>query len=204
MTQIGTRDGAENMALDEAWRSIEGFEGVYEVSDHGRVRSLDRVVEQTNQHTSYSYVVAGKILKGGIYVHDGYAQHSIGLHWKGRRQPFLISRLVAHAFLGHRPEGRVVAHNDGNPLNNHVDNLRYATLSENYADRVKHGTDLRGEKAWNARLSAADVRRIRFLAGVVPGVELAARYGVSPMYICTIQKRRVWRHLDDNTANGAA
>lgn len=69
---------------------------------------------------------------------DGYYQ--LDLTVNGKRKTFGISRLVARQFIGERPEGKEVAHNDGVKTNNHVSNLRYATKSENALDRYLHGT----------------------------------------------------------------
>jgi hypothetical protein len=72
--------------------------------------------------------------------------------------------------------------------------LRWATVAENQADRVAHGTDNRGERCAATKLAAAQV--IEILRSDERGIDLAARFGVSPQNITTIRKRRTWLHLE--------
>src|SRR3546814_16009402 len=80
------------------------------------------------------------------------------------------------AFVGPRPDGMEVAHNDGDPLNNRLENLRYATPAENTDDKLKHGTLLRGNAVGTAKLTVGDVRFIRQMRGKIRGSELARRF----------------------------
>lgn len=126
--------------MTEEWRPVPGYEGLYEVSNEGRVRSLDRVVH----HSS-----AGKMtLKGkGKALTKGHGGHPVvGLSVDNCKRNVEAHILVAAAFIGPRPEGKEVCHNDGNPENNHVSNLRYGTRSENLLDRIKHGVDFQSGK----------------------------------------------------------
>jgi hypothetical protein len=85
------------------------------------------------------------------------------------------------------------AHNCGNPACVNPNHLRWATNSENQLDRLLHGTDQRGEKHPNRKLTADEVRYIR--KSGAEGVWLAAKLNVSPQTICDIQKRRSWKWL---------
>lgn len=91
-----------------------------------------------------------------------------------------VHRLVAEAFIPN-PEGKPdVAHNNGNGLDNRVENLRWATESENMADKVLHGTHCRGEKHGGAKLTDAEVMAIRYCRKQGSGVDsLANIFGVS-------------------------
>lgn len=108
--------------VKEEWRDIPGYEGRYRVSSTGRVFSLPR------QGTT------GGVLRTSANKR-GYASASF---CNVRRE---VHSLVALAFLGPRPPGYQVRHLDGNPLNNHVENLAYGTRSENQRDKVRHGRD---------------------------------------------------------------
>ena len=119
----------------ERWKPVKGYEGIYEVSNHGRVRSLDRVVTYSDGRVRRH---KGKILSAPL-SRDGYP--AVNLHTQGRLKKRTVHSLVAEAFVGPRPEGMEVCHNDGSKTNNHVDNLRYGTRSENMLDRVRHGTN---------------------------------------------------------------
>lgn len=123
------------MSALEQWKPANGYEGIYEVSSHGRVRSLDRVVHHVN---GYSRRIKGKNLSASLNA-DGYL--SVSLYAQGERKTRHVHSLVAESFIGARPEGMEVCHNDGNPANNHVANLRYGTRSDNALDGVAHGTN---------------------------------------------------------------
>ncbi len=107
--------------MTEVWRPILGFEGQYEVSNRGRVRSYRRSAK-------------GKLLAPGKASH-GYYTVSLG-----RNNSRTLHSLVAEAFIGPKPDKCEVLHNDGSRTNNCVENLRYGTRSENIFDAVKQGT----------------------------------------------------------------
>ena len=110
--------------MSEQWRPVVGYEGWYEVSDEGRVR---RVAPGNGTQ-------AGRVLN---QIWDkGYAR--VTLSRKGQSERRRVHRLVAEAFISHRP-GNVVCHNDGNPANNRVGNLRWDTQLENVRDTLRHG-----------------------------------------------------------------
>lgn len=117
----------------EEWRPIAGSPG-YEVSSHGRVRSVDREV-QCGVANNSRRMFRGRILQPSA-LPKGYLM--VGM---GRARRTYVHALVAAAFIGPRPEGMEIAHNDGNPQNNAVENLRYATPSDNNRDKRSHGTD---------------------------------------------------------------
>lgn len=107
------------------WRAIPGYEGMYEVSDTGRVRSLPRPYRK-------------KTLE--IFGAENTAGHEwVWLTKEGVKRKMYKHRAVALAFIGPCPEGMEVRHLDGNPHNNRVENLAYGTRSDNMWDRVAHG-----------------------------------------------------------------
>lgn len=125
--------------MEEEWKPIPGYEG-YEVSNHGRVRSLDRTVQLKDGRTRRQ---KGRALKP--WVIQGYLYVSL---YKGRKvKKKRIHRLVLEAFVGPCPEGMECLHGDGNPANNRLDNLRWASPSDNNLDTVKHGRHHNANKA---------------------------------------------------------
>lgn len=108
----------------EIWRDIEGYEGIYQVSNHGRVRSLDRFILKRG----FSYFVKGRILKPkrekDNYVHICLSKNGIHKYIK-------IHRLVWGTFVGPIPNGLQVNHIDENPRNNRLDNLNLLSPKEN-------------------------------------------------------------------------
>lgn len=117
----------------EQWRPIPGREGVYEVSDLGRVRSLDREI---TTRAGVKKIQRGRILKPGMNRRHRHVALCDGYQCKSYR----VHRLVMEAFVGPLPEGKEVRHRDDNPDNNQLSNLVYGTRSENLLDRVRNGT----------------------------------------------------------------
>lgn len=119
--------------MPEMWKPVVGYEGLYEVSDLGNVRSVDRtVIYKTGQPRHYK----GQTLK----LKPAHGYWRVELNRNGKPACFQVHRLVLAAFVGPLPEGKEVCHNNGNPGDNRLENLRYGTRSENQLDRVKHGT----------------------------------------------------------------
>lgn len=123
------------MSSIETWRPVVGYEDLYEVSDQGRVRSLDRVFVRTN---GVPQSVKGRVLKPGTDK-DGY--RTVALSRGGKATTRRIHRLVLSAFVGPCPTGQEVRHLNGVPGDNRLSNLAYGTSSENRRDRWEHGTD---------------------------------------------------------------
>lgn len=118
---------------DEQWLPVVGYEGCYEVSDQGRVRSLDRKVLRAGVQKA----VRGRVLAQGD---SGSGRRAVSLSRDGRAKTARVARLVLEAFVGPRPDKYDACHNDGDVLNNQVDNLRWATRSANMLDAVEHST----------------------------------------------------------------
>ena len=125
----------------EEWRDIPGYEGMYQVSNLGQVRSIGRTVTRSDGQV---HRYKGKILSTPLLQQTGYPFVKLSNH--GKNQVRTVHSLVAEAFFGPRPEGTEVCHGDGNPTNNHVDNLRYGTRSENELDKLRHGTHINAAK----------------------------------------------------------
>lgn len=120
------------MTSDEKWLPVFGYEGHYEVSDQGNVRSLTRTVVFPDGR---SRLAPGRVLR--IQFSDIYPKVSLKLQGVSRTKN--VHALVALAFHGPRPEGADVCHNDGDRQNNRADNLRYDTRSENNRDITRQG-----------------------------------------------------------------
>lgn len=120
----------------EVWRPVVDFEGYYEVSDHGRVRSVSRVSRSRPGRTRR---VPGKVLQPGLT--KGY--QSVSLSNDGAVKKARVHRIVCLAFHGRPPTvEHEVRHLNGDCLDNRAENLCWGTRSENGLDRVRHGTDL--------------------------------------------------------------
>ena len=117
----------------ENWQPIPGYPH-YQVSDKGRVKSLDRTVTGKN---GTPRKVPGRVLKPW---RSGVDRFCVKLSHDGQSINARVHQLVALTFLGECPENMMVCHNDGNHDNNRADNLRYDTMSSNMLDAVHHGT----------------------------------------------------------------
>lgn len=125
----------------EVWKPIPGWEGYYEVSNCGQVRSLPRTIRKADG-TIQKY--KGKILRGRPGKHGHvYVQLCRNAKPKGA----LVHRLVMAAFVGPCPEGMEVCHNDGVPGNNLLSNLRYDSHTENAYDSVTHNVHPQARKS---------------------------------------------------------
>lgn len=175
--------------MTEVWKAIPGFEGAYEVSDMGRVRSLDRVIEKKQGPARYK----GRVLSPAKRKKGGY--WGIVLSVQGLQTSRLVHELVALTFKGPRPPGAWVAHGDGNTDNNTDGNLRYDTPSANHLDKVAHGTLRFCETHHNARLTRADVDDIRRRYPAESSVALGEEFGVGFDHITRICRGERWaRH----------
>ena len=128
----------EHLESIEHWKPIKGYEGLYEVSDHGRIRSLDRVGYQRHYSGKQSkYIHKGQFIKP--YT-DKRGYQTLHLRKNGDDFTVSVHRLVGLHFLD-KPEGKdCINHRDANPSNNHVSNLEWCTQSENIQYAYDHGT----------------------------------------------------------------
>lgn len=178
---------------EEIWKAIEGFEGLYEVSNLGRVRSLDRTYP--NNYRPHKGIIKKFALCGGR-GHNKYP--TVGLQ---RVNPkfktgALVHRLVAKAFIPNPDNKPEVNHIDGNKLNNHVDNLEWCTRKEN----VQHSSDnglLRCDGVhFNAKLNVANVVQIKKeLANGTRKCAIAKKYNVEVGTVYAISYNKSWRHV---------
>ena len=136
----------------EYWLPLPGYED-YAVSNTGRVASLYR----TKRGGLREVRVPARIMrqtKAGNYLWVQVINN-------GHRRRLGVHQIVAMAFLPPVPGSEVIAHENGNPLDNRVENLRRKTYKENAADMVRHGTVLVGFRNKSCRVSFADVQAIR-------------------------------------------
>lgn len=121
--------------MSERWIPVVGWEGYYEVSDRGQVRSVDReIVRSDGQVRRFK----GKLLSPGTNRH-GYPV--VVLSRPEKSKTMKVHRLVLHAFVGECPKGMEACHNNGVRADASLTNLRWDTPSSNQFDRRIHGTD---------------------------------------------------------------
>jgi hypothetical protein len=175
--------------MTETWKPVVGFEGLYEVSNAGCIRSLDRLVPHRSGGTR---LVRGKVLRA-TRGSNGYPL--VDLSQEGTRTTRTVHSLVAEAFLGPRPAGADICHEDGTRSNCEAGNLRYDTRSNNHRDKKRHGTTPVGELAPRAKLTEAEVLQIKALEGILTRTEIGGLFGVTRSAIRKIHIGENWRHV---------
>ena len=140
--------------IEEIWRPIEGYEGLYEVSSYGRVRSLDK-------YDSMNRFLRGRILR--LFT-DGLGYLRAQLYSNSKRKSFLVHRLVAQAFILNPDNLPQVNHRDENPSNDNVDNLEWCDgkYNVNYGTRIDRIRDIRLKNGTYTGLSKEEYRKKRY------------------------------------------
>jgi len=170
----------------ETWKPLPDWEGLYEVSDLGRVRSLQR--KGTGSHWYRTY--GGQIVKPFI-ASTGYL--AVNLTKSGKRQQLLIHRAVLRAFRGEPAVGHQCCHENGNRSDARLANLRWDTVKGNMADKKRHGTQVYGWRNPRAKLDECLVAMLR--RGEVTPEYVATNYGLALKYVRQIARHRNgWKH----------
>lgn len=165
------------------WRQSE--HPCYEVSEYGDLRCM---VARSNKPI-------GTLLKGSIK--HGYRWYKIGDEGnstrKGRFRHYAAHRLVLFAFVGPPPTPKhQTAHWDGNPLNNHFSNLRWATTGENTEDKIRHGNLYEGHRKYTTE-QVLDMRAMREEGSKYS--DIMDKYNISKGNLSAIINRQTWDHI---------
>lgn len=186
----------EKTSKTETWKPVFGWEGLYDVSDCGRVRALyfgnhgqykpGRIIKPSIHQNEYIFVTLfrpeTRPVKGRGTPHPGKARS--------------VHSLVLEAFKEPRPYGKVARHLDGVRTNNTPENLAWGTISENCDDAKRHGTFVIGEKNGFSILTENDVKEMRRLRrDGLTYVELGSRFKTHYSNVMLICKRRTWQHV---------
>lgn len=167
----------------EIWKPVAGFDGRYEVSNFGRVKSV--------AGTFWGRTYREKILKPGIV--RGYPQVVL-CNGKPPTIQKKVHQLVLEAFVGPCPEGMECRHLNGDRGNPSLDNLMWGTKKENGEDRVRHGTTLTGERHHKAKVTREQVEEMRRLrAGGMMLKDLVAKFGIGFSQVSFICRGHNWK-----------
>lgn len=169
----------------EVWKDIPGYEGKYQASTEGRIRSVDHYVRVVTHGRELMRLSPGRVLRPGRYCKSGHLSVVLGRGTPGKP----VHRLIALTFIGPPPMGTEVCHNDGDPTNNSLTNLRYDTRRNNILDVYKQG------HRWR-KLCISDVHRIRkLLEEGLMGSEIAKLTGFSQDVVSSIKTGRCYSWL---------
>lgn len=169
----------------EKWKSVVGYEDIYEVSDQGRVCRIKAA----------SGTQIGRILRP---VKDKKGYYHVNLCKEGISHACKIHRLVLMAFIGKPKPGQEGNHKNGNKADNRLEKLEWVTKSENDLHRCRVLGKGRGELHGRAKLINKDIHIIRKLLveGKLSLRELGRQFNVSSSTIYGIKHRQTWTHAE--------
>lgn len=177
--------------MTEIWKDIVGYEGLYQVSNLGRLKRISRVRSD------------GKLLKELIKKNtprkgDGYLQISLGTRSHTQKSRYL-HQIVATAFIPNPENKRFVNHKNGIKADNRVENLEWCTYQENMDHAVETGLqNTKGENNLQHKLKEVTVLEIR--SKYDPNIskplkKLSIEFGLPNWHIHSIVKRKTWKHI---------
>ena len=166
------------MSKIEIWKDIPNYEGRYQVSSLGRVKSFKFSKE--------------RVLKCAVNS-TGYILTN--LYEKANRKAYKVHRLVMIAFIGESDLD--VNHKNGIKTDNRLENLEYCTRSENVQHAFNTGLSqsVKGERHGRAKLTRACAERIKYGHKGMMQKDISEIYGISPNQVCSIRTGRTWKHI---------
>lgn len=181
----------------EIWKDVKNYEGLYKVSNHGKIKSLKRKIPLLIRGKYPAFLpFKEKILRACVNS-SGY--RAVCLRNRGTSRSATVHRLVLQAFQSNpenKPQGN---HKDGNILNNNINNLEWCTQSENMLHAHKIGLyDFKGNKAHNRKLNEHQVRRIRLMREITPklsDIKIGKMFKVTAANIYRITRRKTWQYI---------
>lgn len=189
--------------MKEIWKDVKGYEGIYRVSNLGKVKSLKRKV---NIQSGSQRTVNEKILKNQLYS-NGY--NFVKLSKDHVSQPYSIHRLVGIAFIPNPQNKPCINHKNGIKTDNRVENLEWVTYSENHKHAFRNGLKkitekekretskrFRGSNHPSSKLNEKDIPIIRkmYNNGFSQPV-IGKKFGVSQGSITRIITGKSWKHV---------
>ncbi len=171
-------------------RLVPGYEGRYAVGNDGIIWSC---VNRGKRAIGDKWWMIKQSIGTNNYKNVVLSLHKL-------KHPWCVHTLVLTVFVGHRPSKKhQCRHLDGNPLNNHIENLAWGTARENYMDRIRHGTnrlDTRGSECTWAKLKESDIVEIHRLRAQGYTLKHVSRlFGISRTHISSIESGRIWKHV---------
>jgi hypothetical protein len=166
--------------MEEIWKDVPGYEGLYQVSNIGNIKSLPK-----------RRVKEDKILKFNINVRHNYA--SVVFTKDGIKKSLRVNRLVALAFIPNPKNKCFVNHIDSNRLNNRIENLEWVTVKENSEHALKNGRVPIGECSYFSKLTNEQAKYIKY-SNKSPK-ELLREFNISSGAIYHIIRGRTWKHI---------
>lgn len=176
----------------EIWKDVVGYEGIYQVSNFSRVKSLEvkRFTKANNSFSTYKE----KILNQSL-TKDGYLKITFTVN--KQKKTFLVHRLVAIAFIPNPENKPEVNHKDGIKTNNFPDNIEWNTPDENQKHAYRNGLKIskKGIENLSSKLTEKQVFEIRKFEGLKTQKELSKIYNVGTSTIGRVLRKTHWKHI---------
>lgn len=198
--------------MKEIWKDISGFKDSYQVSNKGRVKSLQRYIFQRDVHgVMYKRSIPGKILSLGGTNGKGYLIVQLRNGANSHIGNCYIHRLVAECFIENSKNNPEVNHMDGNKSNNCVENLEWCTRSENEEHAYLHGLNNitaysmgkhpRGSENYQAKINEEQAMQIYNLYCLkqFTSADIGKMFNLSRKAIDAIGTKRSWKHIHVNS-----
>lgn len=176
--------------MDECWKDIPGYEGKYQASDQGNIRSLTRQITQIGRWgTLFTRTVPGRVLRPASSKYAPHLYVVLGRHKITKETvSFPVHQLVAQAFISLKPADQEVRHLNGNAQDNRPVNLCYGSRTDNILDVLRIG------RAWR-KLTWAQARQIKDrLANGEMGRQIAKDFDVSETTVSSIKVGRIHKN----------
>lgn len=176
--------------MDEIWLPVKSYDGffekAYEVSDKGRIRSLDRISDYGNGKFVFT--------KGRVLIRNSKRYVLVNLCYNGRKQPCQLHRLIAEVFIPNPENKPYVNHKDGIKWNNCVSNLEWSTHKENEKHASENGLKASGERNGCSKLTYELVSEIRnkYKPHIYTNRMLSKEYNMSYHEIQLINQGKRW------------
>ncbi len=170
----------------EQWKTVDGYDEMYEVSDMGNVRSW--------KTTRGRRLSSPRTLTP---LTDHLGRKSISLWKNNREKRTRVHRLVLTAFVGKCPDGMECCHYDGNPSNNNMPNLRWDTHRNNYLDMKRHGRSTGNKPGCRtySKVTEGQVREIREIGRTKTLREIASMYPIETSQVSNILLNISWKNV---------
>lgn len=177
--------------MEEIWKDIKGYEGIYKISNFGKIKSLERKIGINGGY----FINKEKILKPN---QDSRGYPSVRLRLNGVPILYRVHRLLAIAFIPNSENKPCVNHKNGIKSNNSLDNLEWCTQSENIRHAIDTGLKVSSKGEKHGRSKLTDIQVVDIKERLKKGernVSIAKTFNISRQTISEIKCNKIWKHL---------
>lgn len=182
---------------NEIWKDIPNYEGYYQVSNMGNVRSLDRENLRRDKWGNISkFRRKGSTIKNKL---NNYNKYFVSLSKNGIKQEYHVARLVLKSFTGPPNENEECCHKNDIQTDDRLDNLYWGTREDNIKDKFINGKIVRGSLVGTSKLKKGEVWLIKkLLKSKIRKSVISKMFNVTRQLIRHIEKENVWKHIKLN------